>query len=356
MVSSGYATTYSQDQILSRGTGTLPKVFRIATAFWASQAVYAAAKLGLADALAQGPRSSDELAIELGADRDSLVRLALVLAELGVVALDHDGRIRLTEVGAPLQTGIPGSLHSMILTMGEEHYQAWGKLIESIRNGRPGFDKVFGTPLFEHLQNNLAAGQTFNRAMTDFTSQVALAVILAYDFSRFQTLVDVGGGHGVLLRKILRSVPSMLGIVFDSSHVIAGAASHIEREGLEARCQAVAGDFFVSVLEGADGYILKNVLHDWDDEHALAILKNCRRAMRADSMLLLLEVVLPVEDDPLFGHLLDLNMLVMSGGRERTREEYRKLLEDSGFRLTRIIPTMAPVSILEALPLTEEPQ
>ena len=352
MVSSGDGTPYSQDQILSRGMGTLPEVFRIATAFWASQAVYTAAKLGLADALAQGPKSSDELAIELGADRDSLVRLARVLADLGVLALDNDGRIRITEVGAPLQTSIPGSLHSMILTMGEEHYQAWGKLIESIRSGRPGFDRVFGTPLFEHLQNNLAASQTFNQAMADFTSQVGLAVMLAYDFSRFQTLVDVGGGHGLLLRKILRSVPFMVGILFDSGLVIAGAASHIEREGLEARCQAVAGDFFVSVVKGADGYILKNVLHDWDDEHALTILKNCRRAMREDSILLVLEVLLPVANDPLFGHLLDLNMLVMSGGRERSREEYRKLLEDSGFRLTQVIPTVAPVSILEALPLT----
>ncbi len=255
-----------------------------------------------------------------------------------------------------MQTGIPGSLHSMILTMGEEHYQAWGKLIESIRSGRPGFDQVFGAPLFAHFQNNPAAGQTFNQAMTDFTSQVAMAVLMAYDFSRFQTLVDVGGGHGVLLHKILRSVPLLLGFLFDSADVLEGAAKHIVHAGLESRCRPIAGDFLISVLKGADAYILKNVLHDWDDEHALAILKNCRRAMREDSTLLVLEVVLPVVDDPLFGHLLDLNMVVMSGGRERTRQEYRRLLEESGFRLVQVIPTMTPVSILEALPVSQGSQ
>ena len=333
-------------------TDTLPKVFRMATAYWASQAIYVTAKLGLADALAERPNSLGELAAELRADKDSLGRLVRVLIGLGVCAIDLDGRIELTELGVPLQSRTPGSLHSMILTLGEEHYQAWGKLIDSIRSGRPGFDRVFGNPLFEYLKGNPTANQTFNQAMDDFTGQVALAVAIAYDFSGIQTLADIGGGHGVLLGKILKSNPSMVGILFDSSHVIEGAVRHIEREGLEGRCQIVAGSFFEAVPRGADAYILKNVLHDWDDERALIILKNCRRAMRKESRLLVLEVVQSVSDGRSFAGLLDLNMLVMSGGRERTRDEYHQLFEESGFRLATVIPTMALVSILEAWPLT----
>jgi len=333
-------------------TDTLPKVFRMATAYWASQAIYVTAQLGLADALAERPKSLGELAAELRADKDSLGRLVRVLIGLGVCAIDLDGRIELTELGAPLQSRTPGSLHSMILTLGEEHYQAWGKLIDSIRSGRPGFDRVFGNPLFEYLKGNPTANQTFNQAMDDFTGQVALAVTIAYDFSGIQTLADIGGGHGVLLGKILKSNPSMVGILFDSSHVIEGAVRHIENEGLQGRCETVAGSFFESVPRGADAYILKNVLHDWDDERAVIILKNCRRAMGKESRLLLLEVVQPVLDDSSFGGLLDLNMLVMSGGRERTTDEYRKLFDESGFRLTQVIPTVALVSILEARPLT----
>jgi hypothetical protein len=333
-------------------TDTLPKVFRMATAYWASQAIYVAAKLGLADALAEHPKSIGEIASELQADINSLARLVRALVDLGVFAVEDDGRIRLTVVGGPLQSGIPGSLHSMILTLGEEHYQAWGRLIKSIQNGRPGFNSVFGSPLFEYLKSNPTASETFSHAMDDFTSQVALAATVAYDFSGTKTLADIGGGHGVLLGKILRANPSMRGILFDSAHVIASASQHIESEGLGDRCLSVAGDFFESVPQGADAYILKNVLHDWDDEHAVAILKSCHRAMRKGSRLLVLEVVLPVLEDRSFGGLLDLNMLVMSGGRERTGEEYCELFDKSGFHLTRVIPTLALVSILEALPLT----
>jgi hypothetical protein len=338
-------------QILPGQTGAVPKLFRMATAYWVSQAIYVAAKLGLADALSERPKSIGEIATELRADSNSFARLVRVLVDLGVFAVESDGRIRLTVVGGPLQSGVPGSLHSMILTLGQEHYQAWGRLVESIQSGRPGFNDQFGSPLFEYLKSNPPASQTFNQAMDDFTSQVALAVNLAYDFSGIRTLADVGGGHGVLLGKILKSNPSMLGILFDSSHVIEGAMRHIESERLGGRCETVAGSFLESVPRGADAYVLKNVLHDWDDEHAVIILKNCHQAMREGSRLLVLEVVLPLLEDRSLGGLLDLNMLVMSGGRERTREDYHKLFDESGFRLTQVIPTMALVSIIEALPL-----
>ena len=187
--------------------------------------------------------------------------------------------------------------------------------------------------------------------MTDLTSQMALATILAYDFSESRVVADIGGGHGVLLDKILSSNPSMTGILFDSEQVIEGAPRHGASIGVGGRRRSIGGDFFESVPRGADVYILKNVLHDWSDDRAVRILKNCRRAMDAQAKLLVIEMVLPLLDDPAFGSLLDLNMLVMSGGRERTKDEYSSLLEKSGLHLTRVIPTLAPVSILEATPL-----
>jgi len=267
-----------------------------------------------------------------------------------VLAVDDDGRFRLTGIGASLQSGMPGSMRSMILTLGEEHYQAWGKLIDSIKCDKPAFDEVYRQPLFEYLAQNSAASRTFNEAMTDLTSQMALATVLAYDFSKSRVVADIGGGHGVLLDSILRSNPSTTGILFDSEQAIEGATLYSTSKGVGDRRESIGGDFFESVPEGADVYILKNVLHDWSDDRSLRILKNCRRAMGSQAKLLVIETVLPLSDDPAFGSLLDLNVLVMSGGRERTRDEYCSLLEKSGFRLTQVIPTLAPVSILEAIP------
>ena len=331
--------------------GPAPVVFRMATAYWASQTVYVAAKLGVADMLGEGSMSSDEIALATGTNSKSLARLTRALVALGVLAVDDDGRFRLTGIGASLQSVMPGSMRSIILTLGEEHYQAWGKLIDSIKCNKPAFDEVYRRPLFEYLAQNSAAAQTFNEAMTDLTSQVGLATVLAYDFSGSRVVADIGGGHGVLLDRILRSNPSITGILFDSEQVIEGAALNIASRGVGDRRQNIGGDFFDSVPEGADVYILKNVLHDWSDCRAVRILKNCRRAMGFQAKLLVIEIVLPLIDDPALGSLLDLNMLVMSGGRERTKDEYRSLLEKGGFRLTQVVPTFAPVSILEAIPL-----
>jgi hypothetical protein len=331
--------------------GLVPAILRMATAYWVSQTIYVAARLGVADVLGEGPKSGAEIAGATGANSKSLARLTRALVALDVLAVDQDGRFRLTRIGASLQSGMPGSMRSIILTFGEEHYQAWGKLIDSIKCDKPAFDEVYQRPLFEHLAQNAAAAQAFNDGMTDLTSQVALATLIAYDFSGSRVVADIGGGHGVLLDSILKSNPSATGILFDSEQVISGATPQIATKGISERRRSIGGDFFESVPEGADVYILKNVLHDWNDDRALQILKNCRRAMRAQAKLLVIEVVLPLVDDPAFGSLLDLNMLVMSGGQERTKDEYCRLLESSGFRLTQVIPTLAPVSILEAIPV-----
>jgi hypothetical protein len=326
-------------------------VFQIATAYWASQTIYVAAKLGVADVLSDGPKPAEDIASATGSDSKSMVRLMRALAALGVLTMDDDECFRLTGIGALLQSGLPGSMRSIILTLGEEHYQAWGKLIDSIKLDKPAFDQVYGRPLFDYLAQDSAAAQTFNQGMTDLTSQVALATLLAYDFSGSRVVADIGGGHGVLLDKILSSNPSMTGILFDSKQVIEGAPRHSAGTGSGGRRRNIGGDFFETVPEGADVYILKNVLHDWSDDRAVQILKNCRRAMDAQAKVLVIEMVLPLMDDPAFGSLLDLNMLVMSGGRERTKDEYCSLFERSGLRLTRVIPTLAPVSILEATTL-----
>jgi hypothetical protein len=326
-------------------------VFRMATAYWASQAIYVAAKLGVADVLGEGSKSNDEIASATGANSKSLARLMRALVALDVLAVDDGGRFGLTRIGASLQSGMPGSMRSIVLTLGEEHYRAWGNLIDSINCAKPAFDEVYQRPLFDYLAQNSSAARTFNEGMTDLTSQVALATVLAYDFSGNRVIADIGGGHGVLLDSILRSNPSATGILFDSKAVMEGATLQVGNKGLADRRKSIGGDFFEFVPEGADVYILKNVLHDWSDDRALQILKNCRRAMRAQAKLLVIEVVLPLVDDPAFGSLLDLNMLVMSGGQERTKDEYCRLLEASGFRLARVIPTLAPVSILEAIPV-----
>ena len=326
-------------------------VFRMASAYWASQTIYVAAKLGIADVLGEGSKSGDEIASATGANGNSLARLTRALVGLGLLSVDGGGRFRLTGIGASLQSSRPGSMRSLILMLGEEHYQAWGKLIHSVKCDTPAFDQVFRRPLFEYLAENAAAAQTFNEAMSDLTSLMALATILAYDFSGSRVVADIGGGHGMLLDSILRTNPATKGILFDSEQVIAAAGRHIWNQGGGDRRQGVGGDFFESVPAGADTYILKNVLHDWSDEQALRILQNCRRAMDSHAKLLVIEMVLPLADDAVFGSLLDLNMLVMSGGRERTKDEYCSLLEKTGLHLTQVIPTLAPVSILEAMPV-----
>ncbi len=336
-----------------RGQHIVPAhlIFRMAAAYWASQAIYVAAKLGIADVLGEGSKSAEDIARATGSDGKSLARLTRTLVALGVLAVDDSGRFRLTGIGAVLQTGMPGSMRSKIMTLGEEHYQAWGKLIDSIKHNKPGFNQVYGRPLFDYLAQDSVASQTFNQGMTDLTSQVALATVLVYDFSGSRVVADIGGGHGVLLDSILKSNPSVSGILFDSEQVIEGAPRHSANTGAGGRRRNVGGDFFEFVPAGADVYILKNVLHDWSDDRAVRILKNCRRAMHAQARLLVIEIVLPLMDDPAFGSLLDLNMLVMSGGQERTMNEYCSLFAKSGLGLTRVIPRLAPVSILEAMPL-----
>jgi hypothetical protein len=323
-------------------------LLRLAMGYWISQAIYVAAKLGIADLMKEGPRNCDDLARATGTDRGSLERLLRALTSLGVFAQEKDHRFGLTPIAQCLQSKAAGSMRAMVLTLGEEHYQAWAHLLHSVRTGEPAFDHVFRMGLFQYLAQKPASGLVFDEAMADLTALVSFALVAAYDFSGTSTVVDVGGGHGALIETILMVNRNLKAILFDSPLAIKEAKRRMHGDGLAERCEFIAGDFFQSAPVGGDAYVLKNILHDWDDERCITILKNCHSAMAANGKVLLLETVKTGDDEP-FDRLLDLNMLVISRGRERSEIEYQALLDAAGLKLTKLVPTMSPLSVIEAV-------
>ena len=327
-----------------------PVLFQMATGYWVSQAIYVAAKLGIADLLKDGPQSCVALATATGADAASLFRLMRALASVGVFLQVEGDCFALSPLAESLLTDAPGSLKAMLLTIGEIHYQACGSLLHSVQNGSPAFDLVFGRSLFDYLRQNADAADAFNKGMSNLSSMLAYAVLMAYDFRGVSSIVDVGGGQGQLLRKILQFNPEMRGTVLDTPPTLETANQEASHDRCGGRCSYIAGNFFESIPRGADAYLLCGVVHDWDDNRAITILRNCRTAMKKSGRLLLVDTVVPDTDSRSFSKLLDLNMLVMTEGRERTQAEFCGLLEASGYRLTRIVPTIAPQSVIEALP------
>jgi ubiquinone/menaquinone biosynthesis C-methylase UbiE len=323
-------------------------MLQMISGFWISRAIYIAAKLGIADHLCDGPKAVDTLAAATGTHAASLYRVLRALASVGVFSEGQKRRFALTPLAETLRTDAPGSLRAFAtVELGEEHYPAWGELLHSVKTGEIAFDRAFGMPVWKFFEQNPDNAKTFNDAMTGFTLAVNDAVLSSYDFSSISKIVDVGGGHGSLIASILKANPQMKGVLFDAPPVIEGARHRIADEGIAERCEAVAGDFFDAVPSGGDAYIVKWIIHDWDDERSVTILKNCHRAMAENGRLLLVEAVVPDGSEPHFSKYMDLNMLIMTGGRERTEDEYRTLLEASGFKLTRIVPTNSPMSIIE---------
>jgi hypothetical protein len=241
-------------------------------------------------------------------------------------------------------------MRALAIMYAEEQYRAWGDLLHSVRTGAPAFPRQFGTDYFAYLAAHPEADRVFNAAMTGWTTQLATAVVEAYDFAPFGTIVDVGGSYGTLLAAILSRSPQTRGILFDQPHVATAAAEHLAAAGIADRCTAVGGDFFVAVPEGGDAYILAQILHDWDDERSVAILRQCRRAMPDHGKLLVVELVLPEGEEPFLGKWLDLHMLVLLAARERTAAQYGALFEAAGFRLRRVVPTPSGPSVVEAVP------
>lgn len=325
-------------------------VLQVLSGFWGARAVYIAAKLGLADLVQDGPKTAAELAVLTGTHAPSLYRVLRALASIGWFEEDAAGRFGPTAVTIALQTGRPGSLRHLAMTeLGEEHYPAWGDLLQSVRTGELAFNHVFGMPNWEFWAAHPENAHIFNQAMSEMTGVLEPAVLDALDLSGLDRIVDIGGGRGTLMASILRAYPNASGIVLDLPHVIEQGAQHIQGQGLSGRCELVAGDFFATVPEGGDAYILKWVIHDWDDARSVTILRNCHRAMSPNGRVFVIEAVIPPGNEPFFHKFMDLNMLVMTGGRERTESEYRALFEAGGFHLNRIVSSPTEISVLEGV-------
>src|SRR5262245_61628154 len=330
------------------------QISRMMASLWVPQAIYAAAALGVADALAGGPKRAQELARVVDAHPGALHRLLRGLVTLELCTMRDDGAFALTPLGACLRAGQRESSRAWVLLTGNPtSWQAWGRLIDCVRSGEsvPQLDGLSSG--FDVFAGNPGARAVFNESMVDGTKLMAGAFPRAYDFSGLATVVDVGGGYGALLPPILRTNPGMRGIVFDLAHCRDGAIRVFEKTGIVARCEFVAGSFFDggTLPAGADAYLLKSVLHDWDDARCLVILRNCRRAMRVGSRVLIIESIAPARPGPFPYDAMvastDLNMLIMTGGRERTEAEFRTLLAAAGLAVTRIVPTLAVLSIIE---------
>lgn len=328
------------------------QVIQMASAYWISRLVYAAAKLGLADHLAAGPRSAADLAGPTGTHAPSLHRLMRTLASLGLLTEGAHQRFGLTPLGEALQTGAPGSALATVLTFGDPPFMAgFDNILYSLATGASGFEKAMGMPVFEYLARHPDQAARFSETMVGFHGAEPAAVAAAYDFSRFETVVDVGGATGNMLAAILKRHAGPRGVLFDLPHVVAAAPALLGRHGVADRVTIESGSFFERVPTGGDCYVLSHVIHDWSEAQCLTILGRCRQAMTPNGRLLVVEMVLPEGDAPHPGKILDMVMLVLPGGQERTAAEYAPLLHQAGFRIDRVVPTESAVSIVDAVPV-----
>jgi hypothetical protein len=323
-------------------------LLQLANGYRVTQAIHVAAKLGIADLLADGPRTSDDLASATACHAPSLYRLMRALSAIDIFHEEGDRVFSLAPLGEWLRSDNPESVAGWAAFVGEPyHWQAWGDVLHSVQTGESGFEHVHGTDpwTFRAQHPELSAG--FDRAMTSISRQLMASVLAAYDFGRFATLVDIGGGNGALLAAILARYPAMRGVLFDQPHVIAGAAPLLQQAGVADRCELVEGSFFEAVPSGGDAYILKSIIHDWDDERSVEILKVCRRAMTDGAALLLVERELGPANAQPDTKFSDLNMLAATGGRERSAEEYAALYAASGFRFVGVTPGDRGTSVFE---------
>jgi SAM-dependent methyltransferase len=334
-----------------------PMVMLLIYGFAGSRVVQVAAELGIADLMADGAKSAESLAAQTQTHQPSLHRLLRALASLGLIDEVEDGWFALASLGGQLlRNDVPGSLRHLAMMFGSEHWRCWGDLPHSVRTGQTAMQHIHDMGIFEFLATHPEEATIFNQAMADMTRQIARALVAAYDFSQFKIIVDVGGGNGTLIAAILKAAPALRGIVFDLPSGNVEAARQLAAAGLAERCQVTCGDFFHSVPGDGDTYLLKSIIHDWDDERGILILKNCRKAMAANGKLLLVERVMPARIEATRNHqwvaMLDMNMLVTTGGRERTEAEFAALFAAAGFRLERALPLPDTVGVhlLEGVP------
>lgn len=324
---------------------------RLTIGYQVSQAVHVAATLGIADLLAENLRTVGELASSTGAHPDALYRLLRALASIGILHEEPGRAFSLTEIGDGLRSDAPESLGGWARYVGRPYYwNAWAHLLHSVQTGENAFRSVYGKTVWEYRADHPEESAIFDGAMTALTRRVNSSLLESYDFERFGTVVDVGGGHGALLAALLTAYPAMQGVLFDQPHVLALAHDLLGATGVADRCRVIDGSFFESVPEGGDAYLLKSILHDWEDAEAVAILEVCRSAMRGDATLLVVERILAPPNEGLAAKFSDLNMLVGPGGRERTLEDFVALFETAGFRLQDETPTLSNFSVVAATP------
>jgi hypothetical protein len=314
---------------------------------WISKPIHAVARLGIADLLADGPMHIDELAEKSDSHAPSLYRVMRALAGLGIFSEKEDRLFELTPMAECLKSG---ALRSAALMFHSRwHDNAWDNLLHGVQTGDIPFDHAHGKPVMEWLGEHPGASGVYNRANAVKAMTSHRAIVEAYDFSGISVLTDVGGGYGTLMAEILIAHPGMKGVIADLPAVVQGAEEEIRKRGLESRCRATACDFFKEIPAGSDAYLMSHILHDWDDEQAIQILKNCRRTMSAGSKLLIVETVIPPGNEFSIAKLLDLEMFVIGSGRERTDSEFRNLFGSGGFTLSRIVPTEESISVIEGI-------
>ncbi len=339
----------------AKGVPPQVKMLQMMNAYRLSQSISVAAKLGIADLLADGPKNSEELAQATGTHASSLYRLLRSLASFGIFAEDETGRFGLTPRAAMLQTNVPGSIRAYAIVTGEEwHWRMWGGILHSVKTGEPAFDHLFGMEFQDYYNQNPEVAKNFDGAMVSVLGMTDAAIVTNYDFSSIDKVVDVGtgGGDGSLIASLLKKNPKMQGIFFDLPDRIAKVKDLIKDEGLEERCELVAGDVFESFASGGGAYIIKNLIHDYDDERAIKLLKNCHDAIAENGKVLAVEMIVPPGNEPSLAKIVDVEALIMSAGAiERTEGQYRDLFEAAGFKLTNVISTRSPMSILEAVPV-----
>jgi hypothetical protein len=333
----------------------IPMLQQLIFGFFPSAVLSVAVRLRIPDLVADGPRSSDDLAATTDTHPPSLYRLLRALAYLGILEETDPGHFGLTDMGALLRSDVPGSMVATTqLFCGEGVWRSWGDLMAGVQTGRPSFERGIGLDPFAEFAQNAEASRNFNRAMSEGTLREAPAIIGTYDFTQSSTLVDIGGGDGALLASILAATPGLQGILFDTGPGLAESGERLRALGVDDRCEVVEGDFFDTVPAGADAYIMKSVIHDWDDDRCVTILSNCRQAMKAHGKVLIVEPVVPGTVKPSFvllGVMMsDLNMLLNTGGKERTEEEFASLLGAADLELTGVsrVPKPSTLSVIEA--------
>jgi O-methyltransferase domain/Dimerisation domain len=326
-------------------------VLGLITGMWAAKATAVAANLGIPDQLAHGPKTAGEVAEAIGADAASLYRLMRAIASVGVLTADRERRFALTALGAALRSDVPGSMRSLLIAeMAPGHWLPWGRLEEAVRTGMPSAPKALGMDLWEYFEKNRDEGFHFAEGMSGMSHIALQGVLESYSFVGARKVVDVGGSHGSFIAAVLRRSESVRGVLFDRADVVDGAEAALKEAGVSDRVERVGGNFFESVPAGGDVYLLKHILHDWNDDECVKILRNIRESMTSDGRVVVVEMLITDQGPPSPAPLLDLDMLVMLTGKERTAEEFAALFASAGLKLYSVTPTPSPFVVLEARP------